>query len=625
MCGINGIYQFSGLKSIEKEVISKMNQTMVHRGPDAGGIYHDEFVMLGHRRLSIIDISESSNQPFYCTDNRYVIVFNGEVYNFKTLKSQLIDYDFQTESDTEVVLAAYIKWGKKCVDHFDGMFAFSIWDKVEKSMFIARDRMGIKPLYYVLDQDKVIFSSSVKSILNSGLIKRKLRKESVVDYFRFQTVHAPYTIVEEVYSLMPAQYLYFTEEKQELETYWSPSKTFIYPDNDLTVVQDKVGNLLSTSVEKRMMSDVSFGAFLSGGIDSSIIVGLMAKKHNQKIDTFSVVFKENEFSEGEYANQIAKQYVTNHHEIELSIEEFKDMIPTAMKFYDHPSGDGLNSYVVSKKTAEAGVKMALSGLGGDELFAGYPVFNQIPHLQAKKWLASFPNYARKYPGILNHIIKGTVESSKIKEILKQEYFDSEYLYQFSRQTLMDDQVSNLIDIPELPLNRVFEMTHDLIGYNTDGWALPTLSRLSVAEFSTYMQNTLLRDVDQMSMANSLEVRVPFLDHHLVEYTLGIKDKFKRPTSPKKLLVDSFKDIIPESIYNRPKMGFVLPYEKWMKGELKLFCEENLNEIKNIPYINIKGVDKLWKAFEKGDKRVGWSRVWHLVILGHWIKENNIEG
>jgi asparagine synthase (glutamine-hydrolysing) len=625
MCGINGIYQFSGLKSIEKEVISKMNQTMIHRGPDADGIYHDDFVLLGHRRLSIIDVTKKSDQPFCCNDNRYVIIFNGEIYNFQALKSQLPDYDFKTESDTEVVLAAYIKWGKQCVTHFDGMFAFSIWDKVEKSMYIARDKMGIKPLYYVLDNEKIIFSSSVKSILNSGLIKRKLRKESVVDYFRFQTVHAPYTIVEDVYSLMPAQYLYFTEEKQELETYWSPSKTFIYPDNNIEVVQGKVSDLLSTSVEKRMMSDVPFGAFLSGGIDSSIIVGLMAKKHDQKIDTFSVVFKENEFSEGQYANQIAEQYATNHHEIELSVEEFKDMIPTAMKFYDHPSGDGLNSYVVSKKTAEAGVKMALSGLGGDELFAGYPVFNQIPHLQAKKWLASFPNYARKYPGIFNHMIKGTVESSKIKEILKQEYFDSEYLYQFSRQTLMDDQVSNLINIPKLPLNRVFEITHDLIGYNTDGWALPKLSRLSVAEFSTYMQNTLLRDVDQMSMANSLEVRVPFLDHHLIEYTLGIKDKFKTPTSPKKLLVDSFKDIIPEAIYNRPKMGFVLPYEKWMKGELKSFCKENLNEIKNVPYINTNGIDKLWKAFEKGDKRVGWSRVWHLVVLGHWIKENNIEG
>jgi len=624
MCGINGIYQFSGLK-IEKNCVEKMNQSMIHRGPDAAGVFKDNFVQLGHRRLSIIDVSEQSNQPFFCNDNRFVIVFNGELYNYKELKNQLTDYIFKTNSDTEVVLAAYIKWGKQCVKQFDGMFAFSVWDTKNQSMYIARDRMGIKPLYYKLDNEKVIFSSSVKSILNSGLVKRKLRQDSVIDYLRFQTVHAPYTIIEDVYSLMPAQYLYFTEEKQELKTYWDPSKAFIFPDKDIETVKSKVSDLLSTSVEKRMMSDVPFGAFLSGGIDSSIIVGLMAKKHNQKVDTFSVVFKENEFSEAEYAQQIAKQYATNHHEIELSVNEFKDMIPTALSFMDHPSGDGLNTYVVSKKTAESGIKMALSGLGGDELFGGYSVFTQIPHLQSKKWLASFPNYARKYAGITNHLLKGTVESSKINEILKQEYFDSEYIYQFYRQTLMDDQLKGLVNINKLPLNRVFEITHDLIGYNTDGWSLPTLSRLSVAEFSTYMQNTLLRDADQMSMANSLEVRVPFLDHHLVEYTLGIKDKFKKPTSPKKLLVDSFKNLIPESIYNRPKMGFVLPYEKWMKGELNSFCKENLNEIKNIPYINNNGIDKLWKAFENDNKRVGWSRIWHLVVLGHWIKENNIEG
>jgi asparagine synthase (glutamine-hydrolysing) len=223
------------------------------------------------------------------------------------------------------------------------------------------------------------------------------------------------------------------------------------------------------------------------------------------------------------------------------------------------------------------------------------------------------------------MVKGDVASSKIKEILKQEYFDTEYVYQFYRQVLMDDQLKGLIKTDKFPINRVYEIAHNDIGYKASGWALPPLSRISVSEFGTYMQNILLRDADQMSMASSLEVRVPFLDHHLVEYTLGIKDKFKRPSSPKKLLVDSFKDIIPESIYNRPKMGFVLPYEQWMRGELKSFCLENLNEIKNISYVNTNGIDKLWSSFEKGDKRVSWSRIWHLVTLGNWIKENNIEG
>lgn len=624
MCGINGIYQFNGLK-LKPDIIQKMNDTIIHRGPDAEGAYSDDFIMLGHRRLSIIDTKEESNQPMTSENNRYVIVFNGEIYNFKTLKALLSDYHFKTNSDTEVIIAAYQKWGKLCVNHLEGMFAFAIWDKVERSLFITRDRLGIKPLYYVLDKNKIIFSSSVKAILNSGLIPRQIRQESLVDYLRFQTVHSPYTIIEDLYMLESGQYMFFNDEKQELKTYWHPTTNYRVAENSVSKVQTKISDLLSQSVEKRMMSDVPFGAFLSGGIDSSIIVGLMTQKHNQKINTFSVVFKENEFSEAQYAQQIAKKFNTNHHEIELSVEEFKTMIPTAIQFYDHPSGDGLNTYVVSKKTAESGIKMALSGLGGDELFGGYSVFTQIPHLQSKKWLSSFPNYARKYVGIFNHWAKGSIASSKIKEILKQEYFDTEFIYQFYRQTLLDDQVENLIKKRPLPKNKVFEIAHELIGYDTNGWQLPPLSRISVAEMLTYMQNVLLRDTDQMSMANSLEVRVPFLDHHLVEYTLGINDAIKQPISPKKLLVDSFIELLPESIYNRPKMGFVLPYEKWMRGELNQFCKDNLNELKKISYINSKGIDKLWNAFEKGNKRVTWSRIWHLVILGNWIKENTIEG
>jgi asparagine synthase (glutamine-hydrolysing) len=624
MCGINGIYQFSGLK-INPNVIAKMNDTIIHRGPDAEGVYHDDFVLLGHRRLSIIDVTSAANQPMTDSSNRFVIVFNGEIYNFNALKSQLSEYQFKTHSDTEVVLAAYIKWGKQCVQHFDGMFAFAVWDKQNHSLFIARDRLGIKPLYYVLDNDKIIFSSAIKSILNSDLIDRKINQDALVDYLRFQTVHAPFTIVDELYMLEPGQYMFFNDDKQELKTYWHPTTHFKSVHDSKSQIEVEISDILSKSVEQRMIADVPFGAFLSGGIDSSIIVGLMAEKHNQKIDTFSVVFNENEFSEAKYARLIADKFKTNHHEINLSVDEFKDLIPTAMKFYDHPSGDGLNTYVVSKKTAEQGVKMALSGLGGDELFGGYPVFHQIPNLQSKKWLASFPNYARKYVGIINHIIKGDVASSKIREILKQEYFDTEFIYQFSRQSLLDDQIKRILNKRPLPKNKVFDLSHELIGYNTNGWQLPPLSRISVVEMMTYMQNTLLRDVDQMSMANSLEVRVPFLDHHLVEYVLGINDTVKNPDSYKKLLVDSFKNLLPSEIYNRPKMGFVLPYEKWMKGDLQAFCKEYLNEIKNISYINAKSIDKLWSDFIKGSKRVGWSRIWHLVTLGHWIKENKIEG
>jgi len=625
MCGINGAYKFSGDGYSEK-LMAQMNESLKQRGPDAEGIYRDDFVALGHKRLAIIDPEEKSNQPFKSKDGRYVMVFNGEIYNYESIKANLTEYSFETEGDTEVVLAAYIKYGENCLRLFNGMFAFALWDNIDKQLFIARDRLGIKPLYYFLNDDEIIFSSSIKAILNTDLIERKIAFEGLVDYLRYQTVHAPYTIIEGVFSLMPGQYLKVSSDVAPIfKTYWSPTRDFYPASNSIKDVQKNVRDKLTESVKKRLVSDVPFGAFLSGGTDSSIIVALMSQESAKKIDTFSVVFDEEEFSERKFAKQIADQYQTNHHEIELKSDEFKALIPEAFSTMDHPSGDGLNTFVVSKKTRESNIKMALSGLGGDELFGGYSIFNQVPALQSKKWLYSFPSYLRKQIGILNHWSKGTIESAKIREILKLPTFDLEYIYQFYRQVSMDDQIETLLDRKNLPESSVLRSTHELIGFKKEGWELQPLSRISVAEMSTYMQNVLLRDADQMSMANGLELRVPFLDHDLVSYVLGVRDEIKKPITPKKLLVDSFSDLIPSEIYNRKKMGFVLPYEKWMKTELKSFCESRINELKKIPYFRKNGIDQYWTKFLAGNKRVTWSRIWPLVALGDWIKENKIVG
>lgn len=624
MCGINGVYQFSG-RTVSDDVILKMNDALKHRGPDANGVVQDEFVQLGHQRLSILDLDARANQPFQSEDGKHLLVFNGEIYNFNEIRSKLTNYNFKTDGDTEVVLAAYLEWGENCLRMFNGMFAFAIWSRDEKKMFLARDRMGIKPLYYVLTDQEIIFSSSVKSILSSGLIDRKIRKESVSDYLRFQTVHAPYTLIEGIFQMLPGQQLTISDENGiQYKKYWSTTTDFKRFKGNREEAQELVKNELTKSVERRLVSDVPFGAFLSGGIDSSIIVGLMSKLREQPIDTFSINFEEDEFSEAKYSQMMADRYQTNHHPITLSANEFKELIPEALSFMDHPSGDGPNTYVVSKKTKEQGVKMALSGLGGDELFGGYSVFNQIPQLQQKKWLMSFPVYGRKPFANLYHALKGTVASSKIKAILKQEYSDTEFIYQFYRQVLMDDQVNKLIK-GNLPKNKVFEIGHELIGYGTNGWQLPPLSRISAIEMETYMQNVLLRDSDQMSMGVALELRVPFLDHEFVEQILGIPDHLKRPTTPKKLLVDAFKDMLPEDVYNREKMGFVLPYEHWMKNELHDFCQERLEQLHEITFMNGEGVMKLWRQFKSGHKRVTWSRIWPLVVLGDWIKRNEISG
>ena len=625
MCGINGVYQFGGFK-FPKETISRMNDALKHRGPDAEGVYEDEYIQLGHRRLSIIDVAERSNQPFKSSDGKYIMVFNGEIYNYKSIRSQLGDYNFVTDSDTEVVLAAYLKWGENCLRAFNGMFAIAIWNLESKELFIARDRLGIKPLYYVLTDEELIFSSSVRSILSSNLVSKKVREDSLIDYLRFQTVHAPYTMIEGVFQMMPGQSLLISEvDGVKFKTFWDAVSEVKPARESVEDTRTNIRRLLSESVEKRLVADVPFGAFLSGGIDSSILVGLMSQVHDQKVDTFSVVFKENEFSEGVYAQEVAKKFRTNHHEIELSVEEFRDLIPSALALMDHPSGDGPNTFVVSKKTREAGIKMAITGLGGDELFGGYSIFNQVSDLQTKKWLKSFPAYARKPLAGMYHGIKGTVESSKIKELLKLELFDMEYIYQFYRQVLMDDQIKNLTKSSKLPLNQSLKIANDLVGYESPGWKLPPLSRISMAEISTYMQNVLLRDADQMSMANGLELRVPFLDHELVEYVLGVPDKYKKPTSPKKLLVDSFADVLSENVHNRPKMGFVLPYEYWMKNELKSFCESRLKELDRLTFFRNGQVQKLWNSFLRNDKRVTWSRIWPLVVLGDWLQSNEIDG
>lgn len=623
MCGINGIFHFEKSHSVSGE-LEQMNKVLAHRGPDAEGVFQENEIELGHRRLSIIDVSEMANQPMFSHDQNLVLVFNGELYNYLDIKKQLIDYRFKTNGDSEVVLAAFEKWGEHALRLFNGIFSFAIWDKTKKELFIARDRLGVKPLYYFLSNEVFVFSSSVKSILSTNRSNRKMSKSSLIDYLRFQTVHAPDTLVEDISSIMPGHFARVNEEDGfKIKEYWSLTDTSQKKFSSLEDVHLAVRNQLTKSVEMQLVSDVPFGAFLSGGIDSSLLVALMSQLRSQKTDTFSVVFKEDAFSERKYAQLIASKYRTNHHEIELGVNDFRDLIPEALSFMDHPSVDGLNTYVVSKKTHEAGIKMALSGLGGDELFGGYSIFNQLPSLQQKKWIRSFPGYARRPFAQLYRSLKGTVASAKIAEIISLDKFDIEDIYQHYRTALMDDQIIRLVNYTSLSQNRVFHITGEQVGYKMPGSPLPLLSKISIAEISTYMQNVLLRDADQMSMASGLEVRVPFLDHELVELALGISDQYKEPTIPKKLLIDSFKDLLPEEIYNREKMGFVLPYEIWMKNELKQFCTEHLQWLKQSSHFNASELDKIWIQFQQGNKLMTWSRIWMLVVLSNWMKENNV--
>ena len=621
MCGIAGIY---GIERIEhpEDSIRKMTQAMAHRGPDAEGVYSGKNIILGHRRLSIIDLNASSNQPFTSLDGRYTLVYNGELYNYKSIKAQLSEFDFRTDSDTEVVLFAFIKWGMKALQLFNGMFAFAFWDNQEEKLWIGRDRLGIKPLYYANAHHSLVFASEIRAILASSLVKAKLDETSLVDYLRYQTVHAPKTMIEGVHMLETGCYFEVSDSSSKAIEYWKPWQSY-HADSDALVVQKNIREKLTNAVDRRLMADVPFGAFLSGGIDSSLIVGIISESLNRSIDTFNVSFDESSFSESVYARQIAKKFNTSHHEILLNPTDFLEALPTALQAMDHPSGDGPNTWIVSRETKKQGISMALSGLGGDEVFAGYDVFTRIPYVAERNWILSFPKPVRALVGSILKRSKPGFQSAKTKEILTADYFDLQHLYPIFRKVLLDEDVSALLEKRSLSSNRVFDRIQSLEQYNEFG-ALPTLGRIGIAEISTYMQNVLLRDTDQMSMAHALEVRVPFLDHELVEYSMHISDSIKYPHSPKKLLVESFKDLLPSEVVDRQKMGFVLPWEHWLKNELKDFAQERLDYLSNTPYFKAVAVNGLWVKFLNGDPRVKWSHVWPLITLADWMKNNRIE-
>lgn len=647
MCGINGIIHLKGEGNFE-QAVRKMNDALAHRGPDDEGIFSENGIALGHRRLSIIDLSPSGHQPMHFDNARFTMSYNGELYNFRELKKELTEFTFQTSSDSEVILAAYSKWGKDCLAKFNGMFAFAIWDKTERKLFIARDRLGIKPLYYSLINGQLVFSSEVRGVLASEKVKRKLNVNAIGDYLRYQTVHAPATMVEEVFMLMPGNYLTIQNGKMDVQCWWKLGNLQGRFNIDMDEIQDvftatfgspngnsqnaaktpyekkcaEVRKLLRNAVECRLVADVPFGAFLSGGIDSSAIVGLMSEVATSKVKTFSVVFDDSEFSEAVYARMIAKKFKTEHHEIKLTPKNFLEQLPDALNAMDHPSGDGPNTYVVSKATKEAGITMALSGLGGDELFAGYDIFKRALSLEKKKWLNSIPRGLRKMSGSAIKKMKGGVAGEKMNALLSQKKIEFNTYYPLSRQVLSEQQVHQIfpreIQRPSI--------VSEIVQANAEDYPLDRylLSRVSAAEISTYMQNVLLRDTDQMSMAHALEVRVPFLDYKLVEYVLGIPDEMKYPSTPKKLLVDAMGDLLPPEIVNRPKMGFSLPWKHWMKQDLHTFCEQRLERLGEYEMFDKNGIQQLWNSFLNDDPRVTWSRIWPLVVLAHWMEKNKID-
>lgn len=621
MCGISGILNFNQ-KQPQEQVIRSMNKTLSHRGPDADGYWMEGQISLAHRRLSIIDLSSSANQPFTDNSGRYIVVFNGEIYNYNQVKKLITEYSFKTTSDTETIVAAYAKWGVDCVKYFKGMYAFAIWDRELKELCIVRDRLGVKPLYYYLDDNCLIFASEMRAILASDLIPKKLNKQAITEYFTYQSVTSPLSMIENIHQLEAGCYLKAKKGGVTINRYWDVSNCIAHTNYGSEIeIKKNIYSLLGESVKRRLVSDVPVGAFLSGGIDSSIVVGLMAEYCGVKPTTFNISFSEEEFDESKYAEIISQKFNTEHKRIQLSPQAMLDQLETALSALDSPSGDGINSYVVSKSIRDAGIKVALSGVGGDELFAGYPLFSQYQKLHAKSNLWKYATILRKAgAGFLsNHSFSS--RKLRFKQLLNITEPDIVHIYPLLRQMLPPAlQQQLLLTTPK----QKTVLEEKLLNTQKNFEKLPVLSQVTIAEYLGYTQNTLLKDTDQMSMAVSLEVREPFFDSDLIEYVLGIPDNFKQPVYPKSLLVESVKPLLPDEIVFRKKQGFVFPWNLWMKNELRSFCDQHISRLGERQFIHGKNLQRYWKSFLNNDPGIRWMDIWLFVVLEFWLEKNGIE-
>jgi len=613
MCGISAIIHSKETHLVRK-TLERMNAAMAHRGPDADGIYTNEQIGLGHRRLSIIDTENSANQPMLSSNKNWVIAFNGEIYNYVELKAnELQGVSFQTESDTEVILELFQKYGVECLSKLKGMFAFVLHNIETTETFVVRDRYGMKPLYYSMQNNGCFIASELRALLASDAIPRKLNRSALEEYIETQTVCAPNTLIDHVQLLEAGHYLHFKKNETTKHCYYRLLDDTSYELTDKKSSQELLRSTMRESVVQHMRADVPFGAFLSGGIDSSLLVGLMSEVRSEKINTFQISFEEEAFDERKYAQLVAKKFNTDHHEINLSANDFLKDIPAAVAAIDFPSGDGPNTYAVSKAAKEAGITVAISGLGGDELFAGYPVFQYMQSIE-KSFLLKLSHPLRRSASAL---LKATSSSRAIRK----------------KAELLGLPKANLASA--FPLVRNVWKTNELIARTTKHFEIennfnfifdkkaPLLNRVSAAEIESYMQHVLLRDSDQMSMAHSLEIRVPFLDHQVVELATHLSNDLKFPTTPKKFLTETFTDILPDEVVNRKKMGFTLPWSVWMKNELRDFTESGFQVLYDQEVVNEGVLKNAWRKFLQGSEEKSFISFWHLSVLGHWMKNNRI--
>ena len=604
MCSISGIFGNG-----TREAVERMNEAQRHRGPDDRGVAQCGKVVLGNTRLAIIDTTAAGHQPMHDPVSGNWITYNGETYNFKDLRREL-GGEWASNTDTEVVLRAYGRWGADAFSRLRGMFALALWDHAKKRLLLARDRFGIKPLYYYVAKDKLVFASELRALLASGLVRRRLSSAGVESYLESGSVAAPLTIVEGVRQLMPGHYLEVDETFELKEIEFAFARCEEVSDSRVEAIA-RVRAELEESVRLHLVSDVPLGVFLSGGMDSSALVALMSRLSEQRPKTFSVVFDEAGFTEAPFSRAVAERFQTEHQEIRLSEDRLLGLLPQALASMDQPTMDGVNTFVVSQAVKQAGITVALSGLGGDELFAGYPSFRRALKFNAMPGAAR--RMMRAAAGVGKIALNGSVQRHKFWELMNSAGTPAE-VYRISRELFSRELIGAMQGRPRRAAPTIIQAAR-----RTSADVVNEISRL---ELRGYMSNTLLRDTDAMSMAHSLEVRVPFVDAKLVDYVLSLPGNWKLGSRPKPLLADALADLLPHDFLARPKMGFTLPFERWLQNELRREVASVCENATAFP-LNAEAVRSLWRNFLQKPRAVGWSRPWSVYVLAKWCEINRV--
>jgi asparagine synthase (glutamine-hydrolysing) len=553
------------------------------------------------------------------------IVFNGEIYNFREVRQKLESEgtQFRSQSDTEVLLKAYARWGERCLDELRGMFAFAIWDAVRHRLFLARDPMGIKPLYYCSQGQYFLFASEVRTLLGTGLVPRQLDRAGLLNYLSFGSVYDPVTLIQGISNLRAGHYLVWEKGSAREVRYWDLVREPLDPSaSERSALEDDLHATLDESVRMQTVSDVPVGVFLSGGIDSSSVAGILSRA-GSRVSTFSIVFGEAEFSEAAHSRLVAKKFGTDHHEILVSPADALQAIPNAVQAMDQPTIDGLNTFLISKQVRAAGVKVVLSGLGGDELFAGYSTFRTVPRMERfAHWWRYLPRFAQSpLAGAFGLFASRTDQTRKLLALARTNGAVP-HPYFLARMLFTPDQAEDLAEFPESAIEHAGWSLKENLQHARD---LDPINRVSYLEARCYMLNTLLRDSDVMSMAHGLELRVPLIDHRLAEKIMRMPGAWKLDErTPKPLLVGALGSALPETIVYRKKLGFTLPVEYWLRHELRNRVEEGLKETASGPLssvVDTSGVESIWQAFLR--RETSWSRPWGLYVLQEWCRLNAV--